>query len=225
MSVTLVLDQLKALGSEQTRKTYRRHGVRGEQYGVSYAELKKLTSKIKIDDDLATHLWSSGNHDARVLALMIADPQNADTVRLDSWVADLENYVLTDAFSAYVAQTALAREKVEQWTQSDDEWIGSAGWNVLGELASDDSNLPDGYFERYLAPIERDIHRRKNRVRHAMNGALLAIGGRNSHLEERALAVAMVVGKVVVDHGDTNCKTPDAATYVKKLRARHTAVA
>ena len=225
MSVSLILDEMKALGTEQARKTYRRHGVRGEQYGVSYAELKKLKSKIKIDDGLATQLWSTGNHDARVLALMIADPKNADTVRLDSWVRDLENYVLTDAFSGYVAQTALAREKVEQWTQSDDEWVGSAGWNILGELASNDSNLPDGYFERYLGPIERDIHRRKNRVRHAMNGSLIAIGGRNASLEEKALAVAAVIGRVVVDHGDTNCKTPDAATYVSKLRARKTAVA
>jgi hypothetical protein len=56
-----------------------------------------------------------------------------------------------------------------------------------------------------------------------MNGALIAIGGRNSRLEEETLAVATVVGKVVVDHGDTNCKTPDAATYIKKRRARQIA--
>jgi 3-methyladenine DNA glycosylase AlkD len=220
MSVTPVLDQLEALGTEQARKTYRNHGVRGEQYGVSYADLKKLKNKIKINDSLATQLWSSGVHDARILALMIADPKNADSVRLDSWVCDLANYVLTDAFSRYVAQTALAREKMEQWTQSDDEWVGSTGWNILGELALNDRNLPDDYFERYLTQIERDIHDRKNRVRHAMNNALIAMGGRNPRLEEKTLAVATVVGKVVVDHGNTNCKTPDAATSIKILRAR-----
>jgi 3-methyladenine DNA glycosylase AlkD len=225
MSVTLILEQLEALGTEQARKTYRKHGVRGEQYGVSYADLKKLKNKLKMNDGLATQLWSSGVHDARVLALMIADPKNADSVRLDSWVRDLANYVLTDAFSRYAAQTALAREKLEQWTLSDEEWVGSTGWNILGEIALNDRNLPDDYFERYLTQIERDIHYRKNRVRHAMNNALIAIGGRNPRLEEKTLAVATVVGKVVVDHGDTNCKTPDAATYIKKLRAREIAKA
>ena|SRR6266571_9097773 len=142
MSTIPILDQLKALGTEQTRKTYRRHGVSGDQYGVSYADLKNLKKKIKVNHDLAKQLWSSGIHDARILALMIADPQNVDSILLDSWANDLENYPLSDAFSRYVAQTALAREKMEQWTQSDDEWIGAIGWNILGYLATNDKNLP-----------------------------------------------------------------------------------
>ena len=76
MSTIPILDQLKALGSEQTRKTYRKHGVSGDQYGVSYADLKNLKKKIKVNHDLAQQLWSSGIHDARILALLIADPHN-----------------------------------------------------------------------------------------------------------------------------------------------------
>lgn len=49
MSTMPILEQLEALDSAQTRKTYRRHGVNGEQYGVSYAELKKLKKKIKVN--------------------------------------------------------------------------------------------------------------------------------------------------------------------------------
>src|SRR6185369_7128981 len=94
-----VLDQLKALGTEQARKTYRRHGVGEEVYGVSYADLKTLTKKIKINHDLAQTLWASGNHDARILATMIADPKKADSDLLESWVHALHNYVITDAVS------------------------------------------------------------------------------------------------------------------------------
>jgi hypothetical protein len=47
MSTIPILDQLKALGTEQTRKTYRRHGVSGDQYGVSYADLKNLKKKSR----------------------------------------------------------------------------------------------------------------------------------------------------------------------------------
>ncbi len=219
MSAIPILEQLKALGTEQARKTYRRHGVSGEQYGVSYADLKNLKKKIKVNHDLAEQLWVSGVHDARVLASTIADPQRADNALLEAWANDLENYVLTDAFTAYVAQTALAREKIEQWTQSDHEWIGATGWSLLGHFAINDKSLPDDYFEPYLLTIERDLHHRKNRVRHAMNNALIAIGGRNPQLEEKALAVAQTIGKVIVDHGQTNCKTPDAAAYIAKTKA------
>ena len=71
---TQVLQELEALGKEQTRKTYRRHGVGENQYGVSYADLGKLKKRLKTDHALALKLWASGNHDARILALMIADP-------------------------------------------------------------------------------------------------------------------------------------------------------
>jgi 3-methyladenine DNA glycosylase AlkD len=217
---TEVLDELKSMGSEQTCKTYRKHGIQTEMYGVSYANLKALNKKIKRDHQMALKLWESGNHDARVLATMIADPKSADDAMLESWVRDMGNYTITDAVSGYVAKTPLAREKMEAWVQSDDEWIGTAGWNILGQLAMNDSSLPDSYFEGYLDIIQRDIHTRKNRVRYAMNGALIAIGLRNDRLEARALEAAKVIGMVEVDHGETNCKTPFAPEYIQKARAR-----
>ncbi len=83
-----------------------------------------------------------------------------------------------------------------------------------------DSQLPNSYFEQCLETIEREIHSRKNRVRDAMNNALIAIGIRNSELENLALAAAQRIGKVEVDHGETGCKTPDAAEYIRKTRDR-----
>jgi hypothetical protein len=90
----------------------------------------------------------------------------------------------------------------------------------LADLALQDQALPDAFFEPYLSRIERDISAEKNRVREAMNNALIAIGMRNDALEERALAVANAIGNVNIDHGQTNCKTPDASAYIRKGRKR-----
>lgn len=217
---TDVLQELEALGTEQNRKIYRRHGVGENQYGVSYANLGVLKKRIKTDHALALKLWASGNHDARVLALMIADPRQADSDTLEAWVHDLDNYVISDALSTYVAKTPLAREKAEQWIASDGEWIEATGWNILASLALNDSALPDSYFEHNLDVIARDLHDSKNRVRHSMNNVVIAIGVRNDLLEARAVAAAERIGKVVVDHGQTGCKTPDAVAYIAKTRAR-----
>ena len=72
-SYTEIMKQLKAAGSEQTRKTYRRHGMTGDAFGVSYAALKALDKKVADDSELAEKLWASGNHDARVFACWIAE--------------------------------------------------------------------------------------------------------------------------------------------------------
>jgi 3-methyladenine DNA glycosylase AlkD len=213
-----VLDELKSLGTEQNCKIYKRHGVGDNVFGVSTAEQKKLHKKLKINHDVALELWATGNHDARILALMIADPKRADSSLLDSWMNDSSNYVVVDALCAYISKTAFVREKMEQWIQSDGEWIASAGWNLLGFLALNDLALADEFFEKYLSIIERDIHSSKNRVRYAMNNAVIQIGVRNAVLEQKAVTAAKRIGLVEVDHGETNCKTPDAASYIKKTR-------
>ena len=214
-----ILAELESLGSEQTRKTYRRHGIGENQFGVSYSALGKLRKRLKTDHALALDLWASGNHDARVLATMIADPKQATSELLDRWANDPDNYGLTDALSVYAASTPLARQKAEQWIDSDDEWIATLGWNILGSLAMQDTALPDSYFEPLLARIEHDLHSSKNRVRYAMNNVVIAIGIRSDALEAQAVAAAQRIGKVIVDHGDTNCKTPDAIPYIQKTKA------
>jgi 3-methyladenine DNA glycosylase AlkD len=215
-----VLRELEALGTEQTRKTYRRHGIGGETYGVSYAHLGALRKRLKINHELARQLWDSGNHDARILATMIADATQADEPLLNAWAGDLRNHVLTDALVGFVAKTRDVHTWMERWLDSDGEWLARAGWHLLGQLAMNEQTLPDTFFEPYLVRIERDIHAEKNRVREAMNSALIAIGMRDDALEARALAVAKAIGKVQVDHGDTSCKTPDASGYIRKGRER-----
>jgi 3-methyladenine DNA glycosylase AlkD len=213
------MQQLETLGTAQNRQVYRRHGVGENQWGVSFAHLKSLQKKYKANQSLAESLWQTGNHDARVLATMIADPKQIDESTLERWARDLDNYVIADSFSGLVSRTPLARQKMEQWTEAENEWIGQAGWNLLVHLAMKDSDLPDDYFRPYLSIIERDIHQRKNRVRYAMNNALIAIGIRNNRLQEEAIAVARKIGPVQVDHGETNCKTPAAVEYIYKAAA------
>ncbi len=219
MNVTnanVILSEMEGLGTEQARKTYKRHGVGDNAYGVSYSDLGKFQKKLKTNHEIALDLWNSGIHDAQILSLMIADPQKADSKQLDQWVQSLTNYVMTDAFSAYIAKTPLAKEKADMWIQSDKEWVSSAGWNVIAHLAMDDTTLPDSYFEGLLQVIERDLPNALNRTRHEMNNALIAIGARNPALQANAVAEARRIGKVKVDHGLTNCKTPDAVSYIQK---------
>ena len=220
MNVEQALEQLEEMGTAQNRKVYARHGVREQMFGVSFANQNKLAKSIKRDHTLAVELWDSGNHDARILATMVADPALADDGFLEAWAAELDSYVITDAFSGFVGKTSHARAKAEQWTGAEGEWQGRAGWHLVAHLAMKDQDLPDSYFGALLATIEAEVHSRKNRVRDAMNNALIAIGIRNAELQEQALAAAARIGKVEVDHSETGCKTPDATDYIHRTLAR-----
>jgi 3-methyladenine DNA glycosylase AlkD len=207
-----LMQELKSLGSEQTRKIYKRHGV-------NYVHQGALKKKIKVDQDLAEQLWKSGNHDARVLATMIADPAKSAAI-LDTWVKDINSYPISDAVATFACQTAPDRKKVESWMKSKDEWMGCFGWSLFARLARLDAPFSEESLEDHLETVERDIHKAKNRVKHSMNSALISIGVRSEKLQKKALAVAARIGKVEVDHGDTDCKTPDAAAYIRKTAGR-----
>jgi len=215
---------LKKTGTAQARKIYARHGVSGDQYGVSYAELGRLKKQIKTDHALAVAMWATGNHDARVLSTMVADPLQVDLRLADAWAKDLDNYCLTDAVAGLLANSPKVRNKFSKWTKSKQEWIGVLGYSLLNRRAldvetPDDEFVNDEVLAAYIAEIERTIHVRPNRTRHAMNMALIAIGVRNAHLQKLVLAAAKRIGKVEVDHGQTSCQTPDAAAYIAKTLA------
>jgi hypothetical protein len=128
--------------------------------------------------------------------------------------------VLVDYVAKVVARSPLALPCMSSWVGSDDEWIGRGGWSVMSVLATEHPEVPDASFTPYLAVIERKIDAAKNRTREAMNTALIAIGGRSDALATSATAAAKRIGAVEVDHGDTACETPDAVSYIKKMRAR-----
>jgi 3-methyladenine DNA glycosylase AlkD len=223
MQAEQVMQELHALGTEQNRKVYRRHGVGDDYYGVSFANLEMLRKQIKKDHTLAQQLWATGNHDARVLATKIADPAQMNLEIIHAWAADLDNYIITDSFISLLTQTPYARSLAETWVDDPDEWLGRAGWHLVAQLAMHDPDLPDAYFEPYLVKISREIHQRLNRTREGMHNALIAIGIRNAALQSRVIAIVEQIGPVYIDHGDTNCKTPDPIPYIQKARARQKA--
>ncbi|MEM7167809.1 MAG: DNA alkylation repair protein [Planctomycetota bacterium] len=218
MNKTEVMKTLEAAGGEMTRRTYLRHGIPEPMFGVRYADIYKLVKRLGTNDKLADQLWRTGNHDARIVATMIADPGAATASTIDTWAKTVDNQLLVDAIAGYAAKSALAERCLAKWTKSKNEWLAATGWHLLSTLAiATDSPISNDELRAHVATIEQNIHDSPNRVRHSMNGALIACGSR---IPRDAKAAARRIGKVDVDHGDTSCKTPDALQYIEKMALR-----
>ena len=220
MTLVAAMRELEQAGSEQTRKTYARHGAKGPMFGVSFAFLKVLYKRIGVDHELACALWDTGNFDARNLAVKIVDPARMSSADLDRWVRETSSSRLSGGYAAMLAaEGPLAVDKANEWLGAEDEATRSAGFTLLGQLAQRDQTLPDSWFEDRLAEIERTIHAAPNDQREPMNLAVIMVGCRNAALRVAATKTAKRIGKVSVDHGDTACKTADAASYIDKTWA------
>src|SRR5574341_1236356 len=90
MTLHEVMRELESLGTEQSRKIYRRHGAGEPLFGVSFAHLRALRNRLKQDQPLARQLWATGNTDARLLACLIAEPRAMDDAEVERWMAEIE---------------------------------------------------------------------------------------------------------------------------------------
>ncbi len=220
MTLADVMKALEKAGSAQTRKTYARHGATEPMFGVLFGTLHGLMKRIGVDHDLALRLWDTGNFDARNLAFKVADPARMTPSDLDRWARDTSATMCALYVSILAAEGSHGLAAASRWLASREEKLRCAGWGLVGQLAARDEALPDSWFAQRLREIEKAIDASPNAERAAMNGAVISIGGRSAALRTAALAAAKRIGKVEVDHGDTACKTPDAAPYVEKTWAR-----
>ncbi len=216
MELDEVMTALKAEGTEQNRTAYARHGAHEPMFGVSHAALAALERTIKTDHELGLALWATGNHDARMLAAKVVDSDRFTAKLADSWVRDADNHLVAGAVADVVARSPVARSRSDAWRDRLGEWPASAGWGIVARTCEIEDEWTIAELRALLRQIEQEIHDRPNRVRHEMNMAVIAIALRNAALQRQAMSAARRIGTVDVDHGETNCTTPDAVEYIDK---------
>jgi hypothetical protein len=99
------------------------------------------------------------------------------------------------------------------------------GWMVISAGAEKPEVFSEPDLLALLPIIEANTKSVPDAVRAAMNTAVIAIGLRSVTCRKAALAAAKRIGKIEVDHGETECKTPDAAAYILKTVAHRAAKA
>src|SRR5947209_5768544 len=223
MAAVEIVEELRPLGSEGYRKVLRNHGIAEPMFGVKIEELKKIQKRVKKDYRLALDLYDTGIYDAMYLAGLIADDPQMTKKDLRHWAEKAPCATLSEYTVAWVAaESAHGRELALEWIESRKESVAASGWATLSGLVAitDDAELDLAELKQLLQRVEKTIHRQPNRVRHVMNGFVIAAGSYVPALTDAALQVAARIGPVTVDVGDTACKVPSAAEYIQKVQKR-----
>jgi 3-methyladenine DNA glycosylase AlkD len=221
MNAQDVVATLKTLGKSQTAAIYKRHGSGDNVCGVLTSDIAKLQKKIKCDHTLAMELWKTGNAEARILALQIADPEKLTRATADKLIEDGQVRFLGCYLAGLVARSPIAMATMRDWMHSKEEFTREMGYGIFSFLLREDSeSISDAAAEKALVTIEKEIHGSPNWARHAMNSALISIGIYKPGLRVKAIAAAKRVGEVIVDHGETNCKTRSAKDQIEKASKR-----
>ena len=105
-----------------------------------------------------------------------------------------------------------ARDLAMQWIKAKQELVAAAGWCTYAGIVATmpDSELDLKEIEDLLSKIAKGIGGAQNRVRHTMNGFIIAVGVYVKPLSAKALATAAAIGEVSV---------PLAAAAIQKVAA------
>ncbi len=219
-----IYTDLEKCGTEQNRKVYKRHGAKGDLFGVSFADLKEIKNKVVspsgkkgTNHGIAKQLWATRNTDARILACMIADPAAITRIEANKWVSVINYYALADCFAELIAKTRFGLDIMYLWIQSPDEYIKRVGFAILNYFAQNDESRSDLFFIGFIQKIKSEIQTSPNRAKEGMNNCLISIGGRTEALRDKVIETARAIGPVEIDHGETSCKTFIIEEYVQKI--------
>ncbi|MDP5099062.1 MAG: DNA alkylation repair protein [Crocinitomicaceae bacterium] len=220
MELIEVMKYLESKGSEQTRKTFLKHGGPDNMFGVKVGDLKPIEKKEKNNHTLAMQLYATGNSDAQYLAGLIADPTKFTEGDFEKWGLEAKwSMILEYALAWNIAESPICMQVCSKWINSENTSLQEAAWAALGAyLGITDNSLLDIPFHNNLIDrISKTIHQQANRVKYCMNGYLIALGCAVPELSQRCKDAGVMIGKVEVFMGETSCKVPDIVTYIEKV--------
>jgi 3-methyladenine DNA glycosylase AlkD len=221
MKLKDVMAALKAKGSEQIKRILTKHGAPASLLGVRIGDMKPIAKQIKGDQALALELYATGIGDAQYLAAMVADGRQMTAKQLQAWAEDASWDMISGFAMAWVtSENPEGFKLASKWIDSKNEHVARAGWATLGAIAAitPDADLPVAAYGKLLDRVARTIHEAPDTVRYQMNNFVIMVGTYVAPLADKAVAAARKMGKVTVDMGDTDCKVPDAESYMIKCR-------
>jgi len=224
MDIEKIIKKLKLLSNPKNIEGMARFGINPKYaLGVNVPVLRKLAADIEKEiknkslekHKLASKLWGSKIHEARILASMIDVPELVTQKQMDSWIKEFNSWDLCDQICMNLFdKTPFAFDKAAEWSKKHKEFEKRAGFALMACLAWHDKNAPDKKFLKFLPLIKNASKDERNFVKKAVNWALRQIGKRNQNLKKTVILLAREIQKM--DNKTANWIAKDALKELLK---------
>ena len=187
-----VVGELRAVADQTRKPDMARVGIRVDRaLGVSIPHCRRIARGHRGDHALALDLWTTGIHEARIVASMIDDPAEVTPGQMEAWVVDFDSWDVCDQVcSNLFGPSAHAFPAARAWVRRDEEFVKRAGFTLIAERAVRDRKHDDAFWTGWFPVIRDGATDERNYVKKAVNWALRQIGKRNASLNAAAIAEA-----------------------------------
>jgi 3-methyladenine DNA glycosylase AlkD len=192
VSAEEVLARLRAMARPDQLEGMARYGIKTEaRLGVSVPNMRKLAKELGRDHELALALWRTGIAEARIVAALVDEHELITETQMEDWVLGIDSWDVCDQVCMNLFEKSpLARKKINDWSERDEEFVKRTAFTLIACLAWHDKEAEDARFIEFFPVIKRGAKDERNFVKKAVNWALRNIGKRNPRLNSAAIALA-----------------------------------
>lgn len=220
MTLKNVLDLLSRNRNENGIEAWKELKIEGlDSYGIGLTQLKQLSKKMKRDHELAMELWKTSIYDARIMSILIDEPDKVSREQVELQLKDCSYWMMSHIYcSILLYKVPFVFDLIDDWADSKDNIRRRCAYLLIYQLAKNNKKLHNSFFEDHLYQIEKSIRMEENFVKDAMNNVLLTVGRRNFELNARAISVAKKIGRIKVDYGDNSCQALNVIEHLSDLK-------
>lgn len=225
MTITVddIMETLRTMGNEATKKVLLKHGVLEPFFGVKIEDMKTILKQTKKNHELSKALYATGNSDAMYLAGLMADETAMTKKDLETWASQAFSANIAEYTVPWItAETPFGEELAKVWIESPDVRLQGIGWSTYCNVVTlkKDEELDLGHITSLLKVAESNIQEAPNELKTRMNLFIISVGAYVNPLSQLAIETAHRIGKVIAKKDGTACKVPEAVTYIEKSIAK-----
>lgn len=191
ISVSDAVAALRTVADPTRRPGMERVGITIERaLGVSVPSIRRIAKRCGKDQQLAEGLWDTEIHEARLLALLVADPLTMTPEVRDRWALDLDSWDVCDFAADLFGRMPQAERVIRAWTRRREPYVKRCAFSMIARAAVREKTWPAEGFERFLPLIRRGAVDERNEVKKGVSWALRQIGKRSRSLHALAVGTA-----------------------------------
>jgi len=199
MNSSQIIDQLKSMSSDKYKANVIKMGIpEHSSLGVSTGEIRTLAKKLEKSNALATELWDTGYHEARLLAVLLFDKKNTPLEEVKKLMSQVISWDLCDHLCKnLIIKIKGYEELIPLWVYSEQLYEKRAAFTLIAAGVVHEKNLTDNILDGYLDIVQTYSDDDREHVKKAVSWALREIGKKDFNYNEKAILLA----RELIEHG------------------------
>ena len=189
MEFNQIIQEFEELSDVDFAQNMKKFGINYvKSYGLRLPQIRKIAKQCGKNHDLALELWNHGYHETYLLATLVENPEEVDSIQLDEWVNSFYSWDLVD--QACINLLRFIPEAIDNifiWSNSEEEFVKRTAFSLIAVLAVHNK---DANFDEYFEIIKEGSKDNRNFVKKSINWALRQIGKSSAENNRKALELS-----------------------------------